>query len=159
MRTAPLFQLDDLITIHLDQAKTKDFYCLVNKKTHRRCQTGPTKWNQTTQLDREAWKKKIFASLKNTCKETKLKEFQFKPIHRIVVTKKELFRYGIKTDDECLYCSEHDSVDHTFVDCEFVNNFVKMSSMGLMLLIIRNLLQQWMKKYLVLCPAHMIKHY
>ena len=69
--------------------------------------------------------KKIFTSLKNTCKKTKLKEFQFKLIHRIVVTKKELFRYGIKTDDECLYCGEHDSIDHTFVDCEFVKNFVK----------------------------------
>ena len=69
--------------------------------------------------------KKIFTSLKNTCRETKLKEFQFKLIHRIVVTKKELFRYGIKTDDECLYCGEHDSIDHTFVDCEFVKNFVK----------------------------------
>ena len=75
-------------------------------------------------LDGEAWKE-IFNSLKNTCKETKLKEFQFKLIHRIVVTKKELFRYGIKTDDECLYCGEHDSIDHTFNDCEFVKHFVK----------------------------------
>ena len=55
----------------------------------------------------------------------KLKEFQFKVIHRILVTKKELFRYGIKTDDECCYCGEHDSSDHNFVDCEFVKNFVK----------------------------------
>ena len=68
---------------------------------------------------------KIFTSLGNTCKETKLKEFQFKLIHRIVVTKKELFRYGIKTDDECLYCGEDDSIDCTFVDCKFVKNFVK----------------------------------
>jgi len=63
--------------------------------------------------------------LKNICKETKLKEFQLKLIHRIVVTKKELYRYGIKTDDECLYCGEHDSIDHTFIDCEFVKNFIK----------------------------------
>ena len=88
------------------------------------CQTGPTKWNQTMHLDEVAWKR-IFNSLKNTCKEVKLKEFQFKLIHRIVVTKKELFRYGIKTDDECLYCGEHDSIDHTFSDCEFVEHFVK----------------------------------
>ena len=79
---------------------------------------------QTMQLDGETWKK-IFTSLKNICKETKLKEFQFKVIHRIVVTKKELYRYGIKTDDECLYCGEHDSIDHTFIDCEFVKSFVK----------------------------------
>ena len=121
---SPLFQLGDLTAIHLGKAKTKDFYCLLNKKIHMRCQTGPTKWNQTMHLDRVAWKG-IFNSLKNTCKESKLKEFQFKLIHRIVVTKKELFWYGIKTDDECLYCSEHDSIDHTFSDCEFVKHFVK----------------------------------
>ena len=30
-----------------------------------------------------------------TCKENKLKEFQFKVIQRIVITKKQLFRFGI----------------------------------------------------------------
>ena len=75
-------------------------------------------------LDGEA-RKEIFNSLKNTCKETNLKKFQFKLIHRIVVTKKEVLRYGIKTDDECLYCGEHDSIDHTFNDCEFVKHFVQ----------------------------------
>ena len=69
--------------------------------------------------------KKIFASLRNICKETKLKEFQFKFIHRIIVTKKELCKYGIKTDDECLYCGEHNSIDHTFYECQFVRTFVK----------------------------------
>ena len=124
IENSPLFQLDDQTAIHLGKAKTKDFYSLFNKKIHTRCQTGPTKWNQTMHLDGEAWKK-IFNSLKNICKESKLKEFQFKLIHRIVVTKKELFRYGIKTDDECLYCGEHDSINHTFTDCEFVKHFVK----------------------------------
>ena len=42
-----------------------------------------------------------------------------------MVTKKELFRYLIKTDDECLYCGDHDSIDHTFKDCAFVKRFVK----------------------------------
>ena len=50
--------------------------------------------------------KEIYTSLKSICKETNLKQFQFKLIHRIVVTKKELYRYGIKADDECLYCGE-----------------------------------------------------
>ena len=68
--------------------------------------------------------KKIFTSLKSNCKATKLKEFQFKLIHRIVVTKKELCRYGIKGDDECLYCGEKDSIDHTFLNCGFVKIFV-----------------------------------
>ena len=96
---SPSFQKDDLTAIHLGKAKTRDFYCLFNKKIHTRCQTGPTKWNLTMHLDGEAWEK-IFNSLKNICKESKLKEFQFKLIHRIVITKEELFQYGIKTDDE-----------------------------------------------------------
>ena len=55
---------------------------------------------------------KNFTSLKTVCRETKLKEFQYKLIHRIVVTKKELYRYGIKGDDEYIYCDEKDSIDH-----------------------------------------------
>ena len=58
-----------------------------------------------------------------TCKENKLKEFQFKFIHRIVITKKELFRYGINTDSDCIYCGEPDSINHTFIDCEFTKAF------------------------------------
>ena len=63
---------------------------------------------------------------KTLCKETKLREFQYKLIHRIVVTKKELCRFGIKSDDDCsdcLYCGEKDSVDHTLKDCRFVISF------------------------------------
>ena len=33
-------------------------------------------------------------------------------------------RYGIKSDDECLYCSEKDSIEHTFLNCQFVKIFV-----------------------------------
>jgi len=54
---------------------------------------------------------KNVTSLRNICKETKLKEFQFKLIHRIVVTKKELHRCGIKADDEYLYCGKKDSIE------------------------------------------------
>ena len=152
------FQLDDLTAIHLDKAKTRDFYCLFNKKIHTRCQTGPTKWNQTMHLDGVAWKR-IFNSLKNICKQSKLKEFQFKLIHRIVVTKKELFRYGIKTDDECLYCGDHDSIDHTFKDCEFVKRFVKNVIDCFNAVNNSNLIPTMEENYLASCPAHMTKHY
>ena len=68
---------------------------------------------------------RIFKSLKNICKETKLKEFQFKLIHRTIVTKKELFRFGIKTDDECLYCGDKDSIEHSFIECAFTKLFTQ----------------------------------
>ena len=52
---------------------------------------------QYTETRRERLEK-IFASLGDDCKEPKFKEFQFKFIHKINVTKKELSRYGIKTE-------------------------------------------------------------
>ena len=71
---------------------------------------------------------KFFANrcqlLKTTCKENKLKEFHFKFIHRITVTKKELCRFGIKDDDECLYCGDPDSIDHSFIHCHFTKVFI-----------------------------------
>ena len=68
---------------------------------------------------------RIFKSLKNICKETKLKEFQLKLIHRTIVTKKELFRFGIKTGDECLYCGNKDSIKHSFIECVFTKMFIQ----------------------------------
>ena len=74
----------------------------------------------------EGMSEKIFTSLKTVCGETKLKEFQYiKLIHRIVVTNRELYRYGINEDDECIYCGEKDSIDYTFRDCHFVKIFIQ----------------------------------
>ena len=67
----------------------------------------------------------IFKTTRKLCKETKLKEFQFKHIHRIVMTKRELFKYGIKTDDECCFCGENDSIDHTFIHCSLTKSFIQ----------------------------------
>ena len=68
---------------------------------------------------------KIFKITRKLCKETKLKEFLFKFIHRIVVTKRELFKYGIKSDDECYFYGENDSIDHTFIHCSFAKSFIQ----------------------------------
>ena len=57
------------------------------------------------------------------CKENKLREFQLKFLHRIVITKKELFRFGIKQESDCLFCGEEDSIDHTFINCQFTQSF------------------------------------
>ena len=63
--------------------------------------------------------------MKKVCKENKLKEFHFKFLHRIIVTKRELFKFGIKDNDECLYCGQNDSIDHTFIECSFTKTFVR----------------------------------
>ena len=67
---------------------------------------------------------KHFRSIKQVSRENKLREFQFKFLHRIVVTKKDLCRFGIKHDSECLYCGQQDSIEHTFLDCSLTKDFL-----------------------------------
>ena len=49
------------------------------------------------------WKKR-FSSVKTPRKKPKPEEFQLKFMHRIIVTKRELFRDGIQSNDDWLYC-------------------------------------------------------
>ena len=60
-----------------------------------------------------------------TCKEANLREFKFKLLHRIVVTKKELKSFGIKSESDYLFCGESDSIDQTFLDCQFTSSFTR----------------------------------
>ena len=73
------------------------FYNLFLDKTHNGGHTGPIYLSSSRD---EHWAK-MLKTTRNFCKETKLKEFQFKLIHRIVVPKREIFKYGNKTDDKC----------------------------------------------------------
>ena len=62
------------------------------------------------------WEKSINNKYK-TAKDNKLKQFSFKLLHRILITKKELKRYGIVSNSECVECHEPDSLEHTFMEC------------------------------------------
>ena len=64
---------------------------------------GPQKWSNYFLAKEDVWKKR-FSSLKTPRKEPKPEEFQLKFMHRIIVTKRELFRDGIQSNDDCLYC-------------------------------------------------------
>ena len=115
------FQLGNGTELNLLNAKARDFYWLIVNKTHT-CQNDEceaiVKFNDQ-QLNN------TYNSIRKICKENRLKEYPFKFIHRIIITKKELHRFGIKADDNCLCCGEQDSIDHMFLDCPFTKHFVK----------------------------------
>ena len=67
--------------------------------------------------------KDIFLLGRRSYKENKLREFNFKFIHRIIITRKELYRFKIKDDGNCIYCGEADSIDHSFINCQFTRSF------------------------------------
>ena len=39
------------------------------------------------------------------------------------LTRKELCRFKIKEGDNCIYCGEADSIDHSFINCQFTRSF------------------------------------
>ena len=120
------FHLDGNVVINLLRAKSKDYWLIVDKK-YKDQQTGAKRWNQTVPTDRTNWSywTDIFKSVQKTCRENRVREFHFKFIHRIVVTKKELFRFNIKADSNCIYCGDLDSIDHTFSECQFTKSFTQ----------------------------------
>jgi len=120
-----IFKFNDNVEIHLDKARSKDFYKLLNSKTHTGNHSGPTRWSKRLSLNEDAWSN-IFRSLKTVCKENKLREFHFKFMHRIIETKRELLKFDIKNDKESLYCGQSDSIEHTFIECTFTKTFVSI---------------------------------
>jgi len=50
-------------------------------------------------------------------------QFSFKFLHRILVTKKELKYFKITNDEKCVMCSNQDSIDHTFFECQATLQF------------------------------------
>ena len=124
-----------MITSFFSANRHKLIYTRLSQRTSTTCLTSRftpkikrvlkyKRWSEKLSLNKDVWTR-IFKSLKNICKETKLKEFQFKLIHRTIVTKKELFRFGVKTDDECLYCGDKDSIEHSFIECAFTKLFTQ----------------------------------
>ena len=68
-----------------------------------------------------SWKAN-FQKIYKVTKDNKLRQFLFKLLHRITVTKRELKRFNITADDQCTQCSSQDSILHTFMDCSITSS-------------------------------------
>ena len=116
-----VFQLSPNTVINILKMKNKDYYWLLINKDNQEIK-AEVKWSRDLQLE-EVSLDDLFSRVKNVCKENKLKEFYFKLIHRIVVTKKELSFFGIEDDMFCIFCQEPDSISHTFLNCKWSIQF------------------------------------
>ena len=115
------FQLSPNTVIDLLKMKNKDYYWLLINKDNQEIK-AEVKWSRDLHSE-EFRLDDLFSRVKNVCKENKMREFYFKLIHRIVVTKKELFFFGIEDDMFCLFCQEPDSISHTFLNCRWSIQF------------------------------------
>ena len=92
--------------------------------------TGPQKWERELKLENIDWKTK-FTLIGKKSLENKLREFNFKLIHRLNVAQ-ELCTYGLENESEWLYCDEPDSMSHTLLNASFLKSFsLKLSIIGL----------------------------
>ena len=68
----------------------------------------------------------LFATL-----ESKLREFQFKILNRIVFTNEKLFRFGMADSPSCAFCqTEVESVEHLLFPVEYHLIFGNISCPG-----------------------------
>ena len=88
--------------------KNKDFYKLLINRDKIQLKAS-TKWARDLQVDQIPLES-YFGDIKTICKDNKLREFYFKLLHRIIVTKKELFLYGKEVNMLCRYCQMNDSI-------------------------------------------------
>ena len=76
---------------------------------------------------RSVWKKKSTHCLSSLCtRESKLRAFQFKFLHRKIATNDFLYKIGIKQTDSCSFCEEQkETLVHLFWTCKYTQNFWK----------------------------------
>ena len=98
---ADVYQLAEGKTIRLSEMRCKDYYSLFQVKW----ETQPTSvqsWSKHYPHFANKWNN-LFKNISKMSADNKLRQFSFKLLHRILVTKKELKRYKIKLDDECFF--------------------------------------------------------
>ena len=76
------FRPNENVNINFLKAKSTDVYWLIIDRRCRDKQTGPRRWNKDISQDKTHWKK-IFKSVRKTCKENRFREFHFKFIYRV----------------------------------------------------------------------------
>ena len=111
--TPDLLYLSEDSTLPLSKMRCKHYYTLFNE-----CSVSePTrikKWKENFPNFFLDWRSN-FTKIYQITKDNK---FLFKILHRIIITKKELKKFNIPTDDHCNFCSRADSKMHTFLECD-----------------------------------------
>ena len=95
--------------------RCKDYYSFFQVKK----ETQPTSvqsWSKHYPSSAKKWNNQ-FKNISKMSVDNKLRQFSFKPLHRIVVTKKELKRDKIEPHEECFFCKSPDSFEHTLLAC------------------------------------------
>ena len=110
------FQLSKDITLNLKKTFCKQFYKLFVEEIKIE-PTAIKSWRKNCPEVADNWVSCIQKNYKIT-RDNKLRQFYFTLLHRILVTNKELNRFGISDCVKCVLYGENDSIEHAFFDCQ-----------------------------------------
>ena len=108
--------------ISLMQMKNKDIYweLIGNKEIQA---SGINTWIDLYPFLHEIKWYKIFNAVHHCAIETYLQSFQYKVVHRIINCKYNLYKWNIKENPFCIFCSHFDTIEHHFYLCGFSKLF------------------------------------
>jgi len=107
------FQISKDVSLKLMKTSCKQFYKLFTENISIE-PTAVTTWRKHCTVVADKWEQCIESNYK-IARDNKLKQFYFKLLHRILVTNKELTRFGITDCTMCFMCGENDSIEHTLI--------------------------------------------
>ena len=82
------------------------------------------KWGTELNLGPNFCWKRLFTLPFTLVKDTNLRWFQFRILHRILGTNSLLCKMGLKNDNKCSFCSrEKETITHLFWDCQYAQDF------------------------------------
>ena len=125
LSTTPAILINDILIPILDASSKHIYRSFLAKK-----QTTPTAKNReklSAKYHRLTidWKRVYLLSFRTTL-ETKLREFQFKMLNRIVFTNEKLFRFDMAESDKCAFCqTEVEFMEHLLFFCKISSVFWK----------------------------------
>jgi len=79
--------------------------------------TGIKKWKENFPNRFLDWRSNFF-KIHQITHDNKLRQLKFKILPRIVITKKELKKFNMASDDHCKFSTRTDSLMHTFLECD-----------------------------------------
>ena len=107
--------------VDLADMRCKHYHKILNKNPTVE-PTGIKTWKVNFADTHKEWKNK-FSFVYQSTRDNKLRQFSFRLLHRIIVTKKELHKFRLTDDATCTFCPNSDSIEHTFLDCSETKSF------------------------------------
>ena len=120
-----LIQVSTGDLVNVNKTNAKIFYLFLT----RRKQLMPPVihyWNYVLKLGTEIDWKKIMLFKFGKMFENKVKQFNFKLLHRIIPSKDNLYRWKISDEDLCHRCNVKETTQHILFYCKQANTFWKI---------------------------------